>query len=228
MTKDDIKETATQEPKKRGRGRPKGSKDKKPRKKGYRPDYAINPMLGNNAYKAVPKEDMIVVGNINMTLINMQNIDLKDVDQVQARLNEYLYLYISNGYKPTVAGMALALNGHDRRWLWSLVHDAPIGGRRGNNMVNLPPDVTDCIKKTYFSLENQWETYMNSGKINPVAGIFLGKNNYDYVDKAETVLTPNTTPVNDYSPDEIRERYTSSDSQKQLPDTDDSDDTDNE
>ena len=57
---------------------------------------------------------------------------------------------------------------------------------------------------------------MQSGKVNPVAGIFLGKNNYGYQDKTEYVLTPNQQNDNDYSADEIRERYIASDQQKRL------------
>ena len=57
---------------------------------------------------------------------------------------------------------------------------------------------------------------MNSGKINPVSGIFLGKNNFGYQDKTEYVLTPNTNSDNDYSADEIRERYIAADQQKRL------------
>ena len=40
-------------------------------------------------------------------------------------------------------------------------------------------------------MEELWENYMQNGKINPVSGIFLGKNNYGYADKQEYVLTPN-------------------------------------
>ena len=65
-------------------------------------------------------------------------------------------------------------------------------------------------------MENLWEAYMNSGKINPVSGIFLGKNNFGYQDKTEYVLTPNTNTDNDYSADEIRERYIAADQQKRL------------
>ena len=65
-------------------------------------------------------------------------------------------------------------------------------------------------------MENMWENYMNSGKINPVSGIFLGKNNFGYQDKTEYVLTPNTNTDNDYSADEIRERYIAADQQKRL------------
>lgn len=68
----------------------------------------------------------------------------------------------------------------------------------------------------YFLLENLWENYMQSGKVNPIAGIFLGKNNYGYQDKTEYVLTPNQQNDNDYSADEIRERYIASDQQKRL------------
>ena len=67
-------------------------------------------------------------------------------------------------------------------------------------------------------MENMWETYMNSGKVNPVAGIFLGKNNFGYQDKTEYVLTPNTQSDNDYDADAIRERYIAADQQKRLSD----------
>ena len=85
-------------------------------------------------------------------------------------------------------------------------------------MSTLRPEVTDCIKKAYILLENLWETYMSSGKVNPVAGIFLGKNNYKYQDKTEYVLTPNQQSDNDYDADEIRERYIVADQQKRLSD----------
>jgi len=49
------------------------------------------------------------------------------------------------------------------------------------------------VLEAYNVLEELWENYMQNGKINPVAGIFLGKNNFGYADKQEYVLTPNTT-----------------------------------
>jgi hypothetical protein len=48
------------------------------------------------------------------------------------------------------------------------------------------------ILDAYAVMETLWEDYMQNGKINPVSGIFLAKNNYDYTDKQEMVLTPNT------------------------------------
>ena len=64
-------------------------------------------------------------------------------------------------------------------------------------------------------MENLWEHYMQNGKINPVSGIFLGKNNFGYQDKTEYVVTPNTNSDSDYSTDDIRKRY-AIDSPEQL------------
>lgn len=141
---------------------------------------------------------------VNIELFNMQKIDTRDVEQVQARLDEYFRLYAANDMKPTVAGMAIAL-GLTRQQLWAISHDQPTGG--AGYKTALPHEVADTIKKAYFLLENMWESYMSSGKINPVSGIFLGKNNFGYKDKTEYVVTPNVQQDNDYDPDSIRQRY---------------------
>ena len=65
-------------------------------------------------------------------------------------------------------------------------------------------------------MENLWENYMQNGKINPVSGIFLGKNNFGYQDKTEYVVTPNTNSDSDYSTDDIRKRYAIDSESKQL------------
>ena len=191
----------------------------KPIEKKYAPKTKKKPRGGNNWLKP---ENMLELENgdntkfltVQMALLNMSDIDMNDVEQVQARLNEYFALYAQYDMKPTVAGMAIALNGMSRRTLWAIVNDAPTGSTGYKSA--LPSEVTLSIKKAYFLLENLWESYMNSGKVNPVAGIFLGKNNYGYQDKTEYVLTPNTNQDNDYNADEIRERYIAADQQKRL------------
>ena len=55
-------------------------------------------------------------------------------------------------------------------------------------------------------LEALWEDYMQNGKINPVSGIFLGKNNFGYLDKQEYVVTPNTG-YQTMSPEVIAAKY---------------------
>ena len=190
-------------------------KEKKPVKKKGKPRGGNSPVIGMNGYNLEPGDNTKFL-TVNMALFNMEKIDMKDVDAVQERLNEYFKLYGQNDMKPTVAGMAIALNGMNRRTLWGIVNDGALGGR--GNLSTLPPDVTLSIKRAYFLLENLWETYMNSGKVNPVSGIFLGKNNYGYSDKQEYVLTPNQQNENEYDADSIRERYIAADQQKKLTD----------
>ena len=144
----------------------------------------------------------------NIELMNMSAINIKDPEQVDERINEYFKLYAKYDMKPTVAGLGMAL-GLDRRRLWEIKT-----GNYTSSTPKLPTAVKDSIKKAYFLMENLWETYMNSGKINPVSGIFLGKNNYGYQDKTEYVLTPNQQQATDYDADDIRKRY--------LPDSTDS------
>lgn len=169
-----------------------------------KPRGGNSPVIGDNGLMLNPGDNTRIL-EVNMALLNFPDIDMKDVEQVKQRLNDYFMLYAKADLKPTVVGMAIALNGHSRQWLWALTHDRPLGGM--GNMSSLPPEITDTIKKAYFMMENQWETYMNSGKINPVSGIFLGKNNFGYQDKTEYVVTPNVQPESEYNAEDIRSRY---------------------
>ena len=139
----------------------------------------------------------------NIELMNMPDIDIKNPEEVQQRVNDYFKLYGNYDMKPTVAGLGMAL-GLDRRRLWEIKT-----GNYTSSTPKLPPEVEDTIKKAYKLMENLWETYMNSGKINPVSGIFLGKNNFGYQDKTEYVLTPNQKQESDYNAEDISKRYLS-------------------
>ena len=188
-------------------------KETKPKKKKGKPRGGNSPVIGNNGLQ-VPEGDNAKLMRINMAIFNMPNIDLENVEEVQQRLSDYFALYEQADMKPTVAGMALCLNGMSRQTLRAIAKDLPTGG--AGYKTALPPEVATSIKKAYDLMENLWEAYMSSGKINPVSGIFLGKNNFGYQDKTEYVLTPNTNTDNDYSADEIRERYIAADQQKRL------------
>ena len=187
--------------------------DKKPVKKKGKPRGGNNWLKPENML-SLEDGDNTKFMTVQMALLNLPDIDMENPEEVQNRLNEYFALYAQYDMKPTVAGMAIALNGHNRQWLYAVTHDVAAGG--SGYKIALPPSVAVLIKKAYFLLENLWESYMNSGKVNPVAGIFLGKNNYGYQDKTEYVLTPNQQSDNDYSADEIRERYIMEEPQKRL------------
>lgn len=163
-----------------------------------------SPVIGDNGLMVEPGDNTKIL-QLNMELFNLPEIDLRDREQVENRLNEYFSLYAKYDMKPTVAGMALSLNGMHRRTLWAIANDAPTGG--DGYKTSLPQEVAHAIKKAYKIMETMWETYMNSGKINPVSGIFLGKNNYGYQDRTEHVITPNVQQDGGYSAEEIRKRY---------------------
>ena len=138
---------------------------------------------------------------VSMKLMTLPDIDMHDPDQVAKRLEEYFTIQAEADLKPTVAGLGLALNGMDRRRLWEIRTDVPDRNK------DLPTSTRDLIKKAYKIMENLWENYMQNGKINPVSGIFLGKNNFGYQDKTEYVVTPNTNADSDFNADDIRKRY---------------------
>lgn len=182
-----------------------------PKTKG-KPRGGNSPVIGTNGLD-LEAGDNTKLMQINMALYNMEEIDLNSVEEVQQRLNDYFALYAQVDMKPTVAGMAMCLNGMSRQTLRAIAKGLPTGG--AGYTTALPPEVATSIKKAYDLMENLWEAYMNSGKINPVSGIFLGKNNFGYQDKTEYVLTPNQNTDSDYSAEDIRARYINSD-QKRL------------
>ena len=162
-----------------------------------------SPVIGMNGYNLEPGDNAKFLQK-NLHLMNLPDIDLHNVDEVAERINYYFEFMAQSDSKPTVAGFAMALNGMSRRTVWGIVNDAPTGS--SGYTTALPPEVALLIKKAYKIMETLWEDYMQNGKLNPVTGIFLGKNNYGYQDKTEYVVTPNVQQDN-YDPDSIRERY---------------------
>ena len=165
-----------------------------------------------------PGDNQKYIG-VSLKLFNMTKVDLHKPELVQERLEEYFKIHFDADLKPTVAGMAMAL-GIDRRRLWEIRAGVPTSNRW---VEELPTLTKDSIKKAYDFMENLWENYMQNGKINPVSGIFLGKNNFGYQDKTEYVVTPNVHNDSDYNAEDIRARYlTDSPTIEQLSDSADS------
>ena len=161
-----------------------------------------SPMIGENGY-LLEEGDNNKFTSMGLWLMNLPKIDVHDPEAVQQRLNDYFGYMASQDAKPTVAGMAMAL-GMDRRSLWEIKTGAQTTNRWIEDWLT---EVKDSIKKAYSLMEYLWENYMVNGKINPVTGIFLGKNNFGYQDKQEMVLTPNTQNESDFSEDDLRKRY---------------------
>lgn len=129
-----------------------------------------------------------------MMVQNMPPINTADPEQVRQRINDYFVLCADHEMKPTVTGFRMALKiAKSTLWTWKQGEF-----REGSHQA--------IILEAYDMLEALWEDYMMNGKINPVSGIFLGKNHFGYKDQQEHILTPNS----DYQPVDakvIEEKY---------------------
>ena len=174
------------------RGRPKGSRDKQATKR-KRPDLseklAVHTESGDNR-KYIQH---------SLRLAKLPRVNLKSVEEVTQRIVDYFSICAEDDMKPSVAGLALAMD-IDKTYLWEIRV-----GKKGKN-----PDVADAIKKAMKILDLQMVDYMQNGKINPVSGIFLMKNNFGYADKQEVVLTPNSPLGDTKDTKELEERYAES------------------
>lgn len=139
----------------------------------------------------LPEGDNNKYTTFALAIMKLPKIDFRDPVQLRDRVIEYFSLCAEHDMKPGVAAVGLAI-GLDRRRLWEIRSGSHRNG-------TIPQECKDIINEVYDSLEVLWEGYMTNGKINPVAGIFLGKNNFQYADKQEYVVTPNTmsqdTPI---------------------------------
>ena len=173
--------------------------EKKPKRKS---NGKNSPVIGDNGLMVEPGDNAKYIKNA-MQLSVLPKIDLRDSDAVENRIQEFFQIQFENDLKPTVSGLGIAL-GLDRRRLWE-IKTGNYGTQK--SLEELPTLTKDSIKKAYEMMENLWENYMQNGKINPVSGIFLGKNNFGYQDKTEYVVTPNTNSDSDYSTEDIRKIY---------------------
>ncbi len=132
----------------------------------------------------------------SLRLADLPKVNLTSFDEVAQRIKDYFTICAEDDMKPSVAGLALAMD-IDRRYLWEIRE-----GKKGKT-----PEVADTLKKAMKILDLQMVDYMQNGKINPVSGIFLMKNNFGYADKQEVILTPNSPLGDTKDQKELEERY---------------------
>lgn len=122
-----------------------GKKETKPKKKG-KPRGGNNWLKPENIAPGLEAGDNTKFLSVNMALMNMPDIDMENPLEVQQRLSDYFALYAQYDMKPTVVGMAIALNGHNRQWLYAITHDVATGG--SGYKTALPPEVAGRNKKS--------------------------------------------------------------------------------
>ena len=136
--------------------------------------------------------------NHALAALELPKVNTSSREEVRERSIWYLQHCADDDMKPTVTGYANAL-GISRQQLHNICN-----GKQGSG------EAIDTIKKIKSIIEEQMENYMMNGKINPVSGIFLLKNNFvGYVDKQEIELK--ASPIGDnVNREELAERYADS------------------
>lgn len=115
--------------------------------------------------------------------------DLREPKEIIVACDTYFSLCKADNQKPTMSGLAMAL-GTDRRTLLKWYN----GESRVYNR--------EIIQQYFNLLETFDELMFKEGKINPVGGLFIMKNNYGYTDKTEIKVSDD-----DITNEEIERRY---------------------
>ena len=169
------------------RGRPKGSKDKKPR--------AVAPATRRtqiNANDARPEE--IARAIKNLTVYFNRPHPASD-EEVAERINEYFRDCHEKQMIPTVEGMSLCI-GVDRPtvWRWS----------QGEGCSAARREMIKSAKAILASLDAE---LVQAGKIPQVVYIFRAKNFYGMSDQQEITINAGNNDTQDVDVDEIAKRY---------------------
>lgn len=132
---------------------------------------------------------------------SMGRVDIDDVQAVEERAEQYFKSCLEDDMKPGVVGFCNYL-GISRSHFVDITNG------------KIKCKSVDTMKKVKHILEEYMEACMQNGKVNPVSGIFLMKNNYaNYTDKQEVEVKAIGTT--EETPESIAEKYIAS-----LPDPD--------
>ena len=135
----------------------------------------------------------------NIRLATWPKISIRDPEALRQRIIDYWNLLAEHDMKTSNTSLALAL-GIDRHALKDIVT------KTYRIHSPIPEECRQLLEQAFLVNNAMWEDYMVNGKINPVAGIYLGNNNFGYTNEQQVVVTPNTEQ-NTLNLEDIRSRY---------------------
>ena len=138
----------------------------------------------SNQVPMINESDCARITSHSLELAELPRVDFDKPETVEKNCKGYFGICNKYQLKPTIAGLALAV-GLSRVDLLYAVSNPDKWNRNAN------PESIKVLKKYHQIINSQMEILMQEGKIQPLAGIFLMKNNMQYSDKTEYVITPN-------------------------------------
>ena len=169
-----------------GSGRKKGTVYKNNQKKG-------------DEYLEIPEGVNSEFLKQSIQIFSMPVFDINNLDDLNQRLLDYFQICHDNGQRATASEFALAL-GMSRARLIALMNGTKLER-------TISTESLELIKYGYNLLTVGWEKLMTENKINPIAGIFLGKNNYGFRDQQEHVISTNSNPQDSISSEDLQQKY---------------------
>ena len=127
---------------------------------------------------------------------NMPKIDLADADQVKDRINWYFQSCLDDGVRPGVEGLCTAL--HINRLTFQ---------RWANGARRAGLEHQEVAQNARQVLAELMEQYMLEGSINPVAGIFLASNQFDYDRNATVTVQTANALTGGEDPQRLADKY---------------------
>lgn len=128
-----------------------------------------------------------------LEIARLDKIDSYNAEEVTERVVEYFNICQKNDAKPNIVGLALSL-GFSRSTFTKIL----------NGQTKRSTEIVETLTMAMTIINAQMEDYMLNGKINPVSGIFLMKNNFGYKDQTDVIVAKQETE--EISPDKLIEQ----------------------
>lgn len=130
------------------------------------PKTFTNTMGRSLAYDPSLTADEVVARDIDrhMEIMALPRVDTNSLEELQGRYVEYMQICRKYGKRMTIAGFTEAL-GVSKSVLW----------KWANGSIRKSPEIVEFINAVFAAINAELEDLMVSGRINPVSGIFLLK-----------------------------------------------------
>lgn len=168
----------------------KGSKATQQKKK------SKAPVIDANGTMLLPGENGKAISHLwEVGAIEQGHVDFNDPEQTKSIIGQYFQICIRNDMCPSITELAVAFHTTRKeliRWLSGESYKHAHKSR-------------ELLTTAYAILNALMEIYIRSGTISSQAGIFMLKNNFEYEDKSEQIITPKTIEYS--SREDLEKKY---------------------